>query len=188
MTGIKDSTLGAGTLIADKYHLVEVAGRGGMATVWKARVRGALRPVAVKQMHEHLASQPLYVAMFSEEARVGRSLDHPNVVDFIDLLSEKGHHFLITEWVDGVDLGTYVRQAVRRNRRTRWDVIAAIGIGILRGLSAAHERVDSDGTPQPIIHRDVSPHNILLGEQGAVKVVDFGLGVDIDETRKCDGN
>ena len=165
----------AGTVVAGRYTLIEVAGRGGMATVWKARTKGNLRPVAIKQMHVHLAAQPLYVAMFREEARVGKSLQHPNVVELHDFITEGENYFLVTEWVNGVDLGTYVRQAIRRDRRTRWDVITAIGIGVLRGLMAAHERTDENGTPAPIVHRDVSPHNILLGETGAIKVVDFGL-------------
>lgn len=175
---------GAGTIVAGKYHLVEISGRGGMATVWKSRVRGALRPIAVKHMHVHLAVQSLYVAMFREEARVGMSLRHPNVAEVHDLIVEDGHYFLVTEWVEGVDLGTFIRFVVRRDRRSRWNIVAALGVGLLRGLTAAHERVDAGGNPAPIIHRDISPHNILLSEQGVVKVVDFGLCLAWDRTEQ----
>ena len=164
-----------GQIIAGRYELTEVAGRGGMATVWKARVIGAhgfSRWVAVKQMHGHLAEQSAFVDMFVEEARVGAELqDSPHVAQVQDFVAENGNYNLVMEWISGVDLGTYVRYFTEHRGGTRWKLCAFIGMGVLRGLSSAH----GDGKRKPIVHRDVSPHNILLTESGGVKLIDFGL-------------
>jgi serine/threonine-protein kinase len=113
--------------------------------------------------------------MFIEEARVGSELAHPNIVQVHDFCSESGSYYLIMEWVEGVDLGTLIKVNRDAVRDVPWPVAATIAIGTLRGLGAAHDRVAPDGTPAPVIHRDVSPHNVLLGLNGAVKLSDFGL-------------
>ncbi len=172
-------------LVGGRYELCEVAGRGGMAIVWRALLRGDhgfVRTVAVKQMHPHLAKQPQYVDMFVEEARVGATLYSPNIAQAYDFVAEHGNYYLVMEWVDGIDLGSFIRYHVERETRPRWDLIAAIGIGTLRGLAAAHERTDASGALAPVVHRDVSPHNILLTTRGMVKVIDFGLSLAADRT------
>jgi serine/threonine protein kinase len=168
----------AARIIAGKYHLLERVGHGGMAVVWRAEVRGAagfVRPVAVKELKAELRGGQNYVAMFVEEARVGAELQHPNIVQVFDFCrDDEGPYCLIMEWIDGVDLRGFIAAANKEKRNIPWPLIAAIGIGALRGLGAAHERL-AKGVHAPVIHRDVSPSNILIGKDGIVKLADFGL-------------
>jgi serine/threonine-protein kinase len=174
-----------GALIGGRYRLIEEAGRGGMAVVWRAQVEGDAgftRNVAVKQMHENLAGQRGYVDMFVEEARIGATLTDGNIAQAYDFVEQDGNYYLVMEWVEGLDLGSYIHFFADRGVRTRWELITAIGIGVLRGLAGAHERIDAEGGPAPIVHRDVSPHNVLLTVHGKVKVIDFGLCLATDRS------
>jgi serine/threonine protein kinase len=173
-------------LIAGKYELIEQAGEGGMAVVWKAVMHGAAgfsRPVALKQIKPELRDQDRQVAMFVEEARLGSCLLHPNIAQVLDFVEdEKDAYWLVTEWVEGLDLGSLLRYYRTRYERIPWPLATMIGIGALRGLAAAHERHAADGSPVPVIHRDVSPQNLLIGIGGAVKLSDFGLARARDRT------
>ncbi len=149
-----------------------------MAVVWRARMHGALgfsRPVAVKEIKSQFQANRNYIDMFIEEARVGSELAHPNIVQIFDFIVDGDSHCLVMEWIEGCDLDAFVRSYTERGERTPWQMIVAVGIGTLRGLSAAHDRRHADGSPAPVIHRDISPHNILLGANGIVKLTDFGL-------------
>jgi serine/threonine-protein kinase len=168
----------SGHLIDGKYQLVSLAGEGGMASVYKAVIRGAAgfqRTVAVKHIKPEFRALKNYIDMFIEEARVGSELAHPNIVQVHDFCSEAGNYYLIMEWVEGIDLGALIKVNRDNVRDVPWPLAATIGIGTLRGLGAAHDRVAPDGTAAPVIHRDVSPHNVLLGTNGAIKLSDFGL-------------
>jgi serine/threonine protein kinase len=141
-------------------------------------VRGAAgfqRRVAVKHIRPEFRALKNYIDMFVEEARVGSELAHPNIVQVADFVGENGNYFLIMEWVEGIDLGAFIQAYREQKSFVPWPLVAAIGIGTLRGLGAAHERVGPDGQPAPVIHRDVSPHNVMVGVNGVVKLSDFGL-------------
>jgi serine/threonine-protein kinase len=158
-----------------------------MAVVWRATQHGDAgfaRPVAVKQMHGHLAESRIYVDMFAEEARVLSSIASPNVAIIYDFAEERGEYFLVMEWIDGVDLGSYIHYHTQHAEKTRWDLVTAVGIGVMRALAAAHERRGPDGQLTPIVHRDVSPHNVLITSEGMVKLIDFGLSLARDRGKE----
>jgi serine/threonine-protein kinase len=168
-----------GRIIDGKYELVEKVGEGGMAVVWRAYMHGAAgfkREVAVKKIKREFRAIKNYINMFVEEARVGSELAHPNIVQVHDFCAdEEGSYYLVMEWVEGMDMAALIRSFLGRSEMPPWELVVAIGIGALRGLAAAHERRRVDGTFAPVIHRDVSPHNILLAANGIVKLTDFGL-------------
>lgn len=174
-----------GRVLAGKYELVEQLGRGGMAVVWRGIAHGAsgfARPVAIKRIESQVLGFAEVVEMFVEEARVGALLSHPNIVQVFDFgQDEDGHHFLVSELVHGLHLGQWVKSHFERGQReTPWPLVTAIGIEILRGLEAAHSRESLGGSASPILHRDVTPPNILLDASGIVKLADFGLARAMD--------
>ncbi len=149
-----------------------------MAVVWRATQHGDVgfeRTVAIKQMHEHLTSSQLYIEMFAEEARVCAAMQNPNMAQVYDFVCEDGEYYLIMEWIHGIDLGSMIRHFETQGTFVPWEICAAIGVGVLRALADVHERVDEHGIPCPVLHRDISPHNILITTRGMVKLIDFGL-------------
>ena len=173
-------------LMGGRYEILELAGDGGMARVYRAVTRGAAgfqRPVAIKRVHEHLAGSTEFVRMFIEEARVCSELDHANIVQVHDFGVDNGGYYLVMEWVDGLHLGQYVKAYVQRGERTPWRHIAAIGAQVLSGLAAAHERINGEGVHARVIHRDVTPQNILVSVTGSAKLTDFGLARAMDRAR-----
>ncbi len=159
-------------------ELVLRIGRGGMATVWVARERTQMPPrdrlVAVKAMLSELASEPEFVRMFIDEVRLVRSIRHPNVVDVHDVGESDGVMWMSMEWVEGESLHALIAEAGKR-RAIPADMAMRIIADVASGLHAAHELRDVDGAPRGVVHRDVSPHNILIGANGMVKLVDFGV-------------
>jgi len=176
-----------GRRLARKYELLELAGEGGMAEVFRATTHGAAgfrRPVAVKRVLDHLSENSQFVEMFVEEARVTASLAHPNIVQIHDFdQDEDGAYFLVMEWVEGINHLDWRRGHVFANETTPWHLICAIGIEVLKALSAAHENRSADGKLVPVFHRDVTPQNILMGDNGVIKLTDFGLARAMDRAR-----
>ena len=161
-----------------RYETLGAIASGGMATVHPGRARGAggfERIVAIKRMHPHLAEEPEFVAMFLDEARLAARIRHPNVVATLDVEQDEAGLFLVMEYVEGPSLQRLLRD-LRKSRGTMPVAIAIrIFIDVLAGLHAAHELVDAEGEPLRLIHRDVSPHNVLLGNDGIARLTDFGV-------------
>ena len=161
-------------------EIVRTLGVGGMATVYLARgfEGGTSRHVAVKKPHAFLAEDPASAAVIEDEAQLAACIHHPNVVRVLDFVqgSAPGEApALIMEWIEGVDLGKLVDAAKNAGRRLPIDVVAAIARDVLAGLHAAHESRRDDGLALDIIHRDVSPQNVLVGFDGVLRVTDFGV-------------
>ena len=177
-------------LLGGKYEAVEPVGRGGMASVWLGYTHGEAgfrRKVAIKRVLQHLHEDAAFEAMFVEEARVVAELNHPNIVQVHDFGRDRdGGYFIVMEWVEGLNLSEYVRAFTRVGDHPPWHLTAAMCIEVLRALSAAHQRVDDAGRPVPVIHRDVTPSNIIIGINGSVKLADFGLARTMDRPRTTD--
>jgi eukaryotic-like serine/threonine-protein kinase len=169
--------MGSGRIV-DRYELVSELASGGMATVYLGRVRGAVgfaRTVAIKRLHKHLASDREFVAMFLDEGRLASRIRHPNVVPTLDVVSSDGELFLVMEYVHGETLSAIVRAASTTPGGIPLPVAAAIASATLLGLHAAHEATDEEGRPLEVVHRDVSPQNIMVSADGVVRLVDFGV-------------
>jgi serine/threonine-protein kinase len=176
-----------GTLLDGRYELVEQLGQGGMAIVWRALMHGVTgfrRTVAIKRIDPKHRGYPEVVEMFVEEARVGAVLKHPNIVQAQDFrIDQHGNHFLVTEFVDGPHLGQWVDAHIHSTRPTPWPIVSAVAVEVLRALDAAHTRTDDQGKACPILHRDVTPGNILIDRNGVIKLADFGLARAMDRNQ-----
>ena len=151
---------------------------GGMASVHIGRLIGQIgfsRTVAIKRLHPHFAEDPEFVSMFLDEGRLAARVRHPNVVQTLDVVTANGELFLVMDYVQGEALSKLVRRMREKNERIAPEMVASIMVGVLHGLHAAHEATDDDGKPLGIVHRDVSPHNILVGTDGIARVLDFGV-------------
>ena len=161
-----------------RYELIKEIGAGGMAHVHLARVVGEggfERLVAVKVMYEQMARDRDFVAMFLDEARLAAKIRHPNVVGTIDVQRTDDGIFLVMDYVDGLSLGKLLRLLRRAGEPMPLGVALRIVIDALNGLSAAHQLKDRDGQPLKLIHRDVSPQNVLIGSDGVSRLTDFGV-------------
>jgi serine/threonine protein kinase len=164
--------------VLGRYALYEPIASGGMATVHLGRLLGPVgfaRTVAIKRLHENFARDPEFVAMFMDEARLAARIQHPNVVDMLDVIVTDGELFLVLGYVHGESLATLLRTARERGERVPLGVAGGVAVGVLQGLQAAHEAKNERGEPLDIVHRDVSPHNILVGVDGVPRLIDFGV-------------
>ncbi len=161
-----------------KFDVIAEIGTGGMASVYLARstaAGGFNRLVAIKVMHPHLSQEDSFVEMFLDEARVAATIQHPNVVSIIDVGIEEGLIFLIMDYVEGDSFSNIEKMAVNLRRRIPLGIILRVVLDALAGLHYAHELTDHAGTPLKIIHRDVSPQNVVVGVDGTARIVDFGI-------------
>lgn len=149
-----------------------------MATLYLARRYGAAgfsRLVALKVIRPQLVTQPTFVEMFIDEARICAQLNHPNIVRVEEFGVLDGVHCLVMEYLDGCSVGEWLQSASRERRKLDPELVARVIMQIATGLHAAHETRDQDGQPLDIIHRDISPSNILLSVDGNAKLIDFGI-------------
>lgn len=163
---------------AQRYDLLGEIATGGMATVYVAKLRGAhgfARTVAVKCMHPQYAKDPSFVDMFLDEARVAAKIRHPNVVPTLDIIQEEEQLLIVLEYVEGETLSAILKSARSKGTKIAPPIACAIVHDLLCGLHAAHEATDDEGKPLDIIHRDVSPQNVIVGVDGLARVLDFGV-------------
>jgi eukaryotic-like serine/threonine-protein kinase len=162
----------------DRFELIAELASGGMGTVFLARLGGAggfQRLYAIKVLHEHLAKHGEFIEMFLDEARLAASIHHPNVVSIVEIGASDAGHYLVMDYVEGDTAAQLFLGATQDKRKVPVRVILRIVLDVLAGLHAAHERQDDDGHPLEIVHRDVSPHNILVGVDGSSRITDFGI-------------
>ena len=162
------------------YRLIAELGHGGMADVYLAAVEGPAgsgfaKLAVIKKLRENLAEEPEFVAMLMDEARITARLAHPNVVQLFEMGEEDGQLFLAIEFLDGQPFHRVQRRFRRRDGDVAPEVFYTVLTDVLAGLHHAHELTDYDGSSLDVVHRDVTPHNIFVTYDGAVKVVDFGI-------------
>jgi serine/threonine protein kinase len=174
---VAESVLRAGYRL-DRYELLCPIASGGMATVWLARLRGKRgfeKLFAVKTIRTELVDDPRFEEMFLDEARIASGIQHPNVAQILDLGEQDAVLFIVMEWVDGDSLAKIRKLLAKRETRLPVGIVLRVLADACAGLHAAHELRGDGGEPLDIVHRDVSPHNILVAQNGAVKVIDFGI-------------
>ena len=164
--------------VVGRYALYGEIAAGGMATVHYGRLSGPVgfsRTVAIKRLHPQFAKDPEFVSMFLDEARLAARIRHPNVVQTLDVVALEGELFLVMDYVQGESLARLLRASHQKKVPVPLPVVSGIVCGALHGLHAAHEATNEQGEPLDIVHRDVSPQNVLIGADGVPRVLDFGV-------------
>jgi serine/threonine-protein kinase len=172
-----ESVLRAGYRL-DRYELLCPIASGGMATVWLARLRGKRgfeKLYAIKTIRTELVEDSRFQEMFLDEARIASGIQHPNVAQILDLGEQADVLFIVMEWVDGDSLAKIRKLVSKAGHTVPVGVVLRILADASAGLHAAHELKDDQGHPLEVVHRDVSPQNILVSTSGAVKIIDFGI-------------
>lgn len=169
---------GGGRQRVDRYELMGEIASGGMATVYLARLTGMggfQRFVAMKRLHPHLATEKEFVEMFLDEARIAARIHHPNVVPILEVGASPVGYYLVMEYVEGDTLARLLARAASRGNKVPTSISLRIAIDMLSGLHAAHELHDDQNQPVNLVHRDVSPQNVLVGQDGIARITDFGV-------------
>ncbi len=168
----------AGRQKIDRYELVAEIASGGMATVFLARLSGVggfQRFVAIKRLHPHLAKEDEFVQMFLDEARLAAGIHHPNVVPILEVGANERGYYLVMEYIEGDTLARLLARAASGSAQLPLAIALRIVVDMLAGLHAAHELRDDRGDLSQLVHRDVSPQNILVGVDGISRITDFGV-------------
>jgi len=166
------------------YQLIKKLATGGMAEVWLAKqtgIEGFNRHVVIKRILPHLAEDPEFVQMFLNEARIASRFNHPNIGQIYDLGEKDGQYYIAMEFIHGEDLGRVMRRAWSTGQWVARHIALRIVADACGGLYYAHTRNDDQGRPLKVVHRDISPQNILISFDGAVKVLDFGIAKASDQ-------
>jgi len=167
-----------GKVLAGRYEVLKQLAAGGMATVHLGRalgVGGFERLVAIKVMHPHIAAEPEFVTMFLDEARLAARVRHPNVVPTLDVQEAPEGLFLVMEYIEGASLHQILKAGGSRPGAVPLGVALRVMSDMLAGLHCAHELTDDEGHALSLVHRDVSPVNVLLGVDGVARLTDFGV-------------
>jgi serine/threonine-protein kinase len=149
-----------------------------MATVHLGRLQGPVgfsRTVAIKSLHPQYARSPEFVAMFLDEARLAARVRHPNVVSTLDVVAREGELFVVMEYIQGESLSRLLKETAKSGARVPANIVGSILGQTLLGIHAAHEATNDQGEPLEVVHRDVSPQNLLVGLDGVTRVLDFGI-------------
>lgn len=161
-----------------RYKIVERIAAGGMAEVYRgesAGIEGFRKKVAIKRVLPKLSQNREFIHMFLDEARLCAYLSHSKCVQVFDIGQAAGAHFIVMEYVDGADLQGVLEHLQRHAQQMPVEVACLIAMHVCEGLSYAHDACDHNDQPLGIVHRDISPHNVLMTRYGEVKLVDFGL-------------
>ncbi len=172
------------------YTLLHPLGVGGMGEVYLARHtgdHGIKRLVALKRILEHLTQQQKLVTLFLDEVRLVSQLNHSNIVQVLDHGVINGRYYMAMEYVHGEDLVTLLKRLFKRGERLPLDLVLYMASSVCEGLDYAHSKADLDHNPLGIVHRDITPHNILLSFQGEVKVADFGVARAAEQSHQTLG-
>ncbi len=162
----------------DRYVVLEYLSEGGMGAIYLGKKLGAggfEKEVVLKQLLPEFTQQPEFIDLFLREARLSASLDHANIIHTIDLVTAGSEYFIVMEYLAGADLRTLLKKAKRRRRRMSAAAAIFIAREVLSALAYAHTKRGPDGSPLALIHRDVSPSNVLVSYNGEVKLTDFGI-------------
>ena len=169
----------AGRQFVDRYELIGEIASGGMATVYLARttgVGGFQRLFALKRLHPHLALDAEFIEMFLDEARLAASIHHTNVVPILEVAANEAiGYYLVMEYIEGDTLARVLARAGQRRQSVPQPILLRVALDLLAGLHAAHELRDGTGKPLNLVHRDVSPQNVLVGFDGIARITDFGV-------------
>ncbi len=161
-----------------RYRVIDKIDAGGMAEVFRAEregIEGFAKQVAIKRVLPHLSEKERFIRLFLDEARLSARLNHSNCVQVFDIGYGEGSYFIVMEWVDGTSLKGLVEHYRRQGQSLPAPLAVHIVLEVAKGLAYAHELKDAEGKELGIIHRDISPPNVLLSRYGEVKIVDFGL-------------
>ncbi|HJL14059.1 MAG TPA: protein kinase [Sandaracinaceae bacterium LLY-WYZ-13_1] len=180
-----------GDRVMGRYRITRQLAAGGMGVVWLARIEGAegfARPAVVKQILPVLSQDDELVRMFVREARVLSALHHPNIVGVLDFVADERGYLMALEYVHGYSVGHWAKHLRRSEHRFDVPLAMWVVVQVLDALHYAHTRTDASGRSLAIVHRDVSPSNVLIDVEGHVKLVDFGVARPVDEhTRPTEG-
>jgi serine/threonine protein kinase len=162
----------------DRFELIAELAVGGMGAVYLARLGGAggfQRLYAIKLLHEHLAKNEDFVSMFLDEARLAARIHHPNVVPIVEIGTTEAGYYLVMEYIEGDTVWHLFNRGAKTNKTVSVRIALRIALDALTGLQAAHDLHDDDGHPLDLVHRDVSPHNVMVGLDGVARITDFGI-------------